>query len=69
MLRNYEQELTKTGFTVLYQCAGKECGTDYAWLGEYYLYKGERKLTQLPPGGGSRRQVTESPSEVRRISA
>ena len=61
VLRNYEQELTKNGFNILYQCAGKECGTNYAWLGEYYLYKGERKLSNYPPkgGGGPPGQVTE----------
>jgi OOP family OmpA-OmpF porin len=59
VLRNYEQELTKNGFNVLYQCAGKECGTDHA--GEYYLYQGERKLSNYPPKGGGRPpgQVTE----------
>ena len=28
VLRNYEQELPKSGFNVLYQCSGQECGTD-----------------------------------------
>ncbi len=37
VLRNYEQELTKNGFNVLYKCAGNECGTRDAWLGQYYL--------------------------------
>ncbi len=60
VLRNYEQELTKNGFNVLYQCAGKECGTDYA-IGENYLYKGDRMLSNYPPKGSSRPpgQVTE----------
>jgi outer membrane protein OmpA-like peptidoglycan-associated protein len=61
VLRNYEQELTKSGFNVLYTCAGKECGTRDAWLGQYYLYEGERKLHNYPPkgGGGPPGQVTE----------
>ena len=33
VLRNYEQELTKSGYNILFQCSGKDCGTDYAWLG------------------------------------
>jgi OmpA-OmpF porin, OOP family len=61
VLRNYEQELTKTGFNILYTCAGKECGTGDAWLGQYYLYEGERKLTNYPPPRTGRPpgQVTE----------
>ena len=30
VLRNYEQELTKSGYNILFQCSGKDCGTDYA---------------------------------------
>jgi OOP family OmpA-OmpF porin len=61
VLRNYEQELTKGGFNVLYKCSGKECGTDYGWVGQYYLYKGDRQLSNYPPkgGGGPPGQVTE----------
>jgi OmpA-OmpF porin, OOP family len=61
VLRNYEQELTNNGFNVLYKCAGKECGTRDGWLGQYYLYEGERVLRNYPPAGSGRPpgQVTE----------
>jgi OmpA-OmpF porin, OOP family len=60
VLRNYEQELKKSGFTTVYQCAGKACGADgEGWLGEYYLYPRERRFTQTPAGGGSVGQISE----------
>lgn len=61
VLRNYEQELTKNGFNVLFTCAGAECGVRDAWLGQYYFYKRERKLSNYPPAGGRgpKGQVTE----------
>jgi OOP family OmpA-OmpF porin len=61
VLRNYEQELQKSGFQTLYQCARKDCGSDDGWLAEYYLYSRERKLRNTPPAGSGRApgQVSE----------
>jgi OOP family OmpA-OmpF porin len=54
VLRNYEQELEQSGFTTVFQCAGKACGTDRdGWLGEYYLYPQDRRLTQTPASSGT----------------
>jgi OmpA-OmpF porin, OOP family len=62
VLRNYEQELKQSGFTTLYQCAGKECGGNKdGWLAEYYLYSRDRSLKQTPAtgGGAPRGQISE----------
>jgi outer membrane protein OmpA-like peptidoglycan-associated protein len=54
VLRNYEQELKKSGFTTVYQCAAKTCGTDRdGWLGEYYLYPESKRLSQTPAKSGA----------------
>jgi OmpA-OmpF porin, OOP family len=54
VLRNYQQELKRSGFTTAYECAGKACGTDRdGWLGEYYLYPESRRLSQTPAKSGS----------------
>jgi OmpA-OmpF porin, OOP family len=54
ILRNYEQELQANGFQILYRCSREKCGADDGWLGEYYLYKTERKLLNYPPDGAGR---------------
>jgi OmpA-OmpF porin, OOP family len=54
VLRNYEQELQGSGFQTQYRCARAECGTEAdGLLGEYYLYKSERRFSQTPPKGTS----------------
>jgi OOP family OmpA-OmpF porin len=60
MLRNYEQELQKNGFQILYRCARLECGSaSDGWLGEYYLYPLERRFKQTPPSGNTVGQISE----------
>jgi OmpA-OmpF porin, OOP family len=62
VLRNYEQELQKSGFKTLYRCARAECGgAKDGSLGEYYLYRREYRLSNYPPPGLGRPegQVTE----------
>jgi OOP family OmpA-OmpF porin len=54
VLRNYEQELKKTGFEILYQCEREKCGGEDGWLAEYYLYGHTRKLRNTPPAGRGR---------------
>jgi outer membrane protein OmpA-like peptidoglycan-associated protein len=54
VIRNYEQELQKNGFEVLFKCAREKCGSDDGWLAEYYLYEGNRKLRHYPPAGSGR---------------
>jgi OmpA-OmpF porin, OOP family len=59
VLRNYEQELTRAGFTVAYRCAAAQCGANQ--LADTYLYTMESRLSNYPaPGsGGVPGQVTE----------
>lgn len=52
VLRNYEDELTKNGFTVLYACERTACSSPDGWLGEYFLYPLSKRLKQTPPPGG-----------------
>jgi len=61
VVRNYEQELQKSGFQTLYQCARKDCGGDDGWLANYYLYGMERRLRNTPPAGSGKApgQVSE----------
>jgi outer membrane protein OmpA-like peptidoglycan-associated protein len=54
VIRNYEQELQKNGFQILYRCAREKCGSEDGWLGEYYLYGKNRKLLNTPPEGSGR---------------
>jgi OmpA-OmpF porin, OOP family len=55
VVRNYEQELQASGFQTLYRCGRADCGTETdGLLGEYYLYRSERRLSQTPPRGSSR---------------
>jgi outer membrane protein OmpA-like peptidoglycan-associated protein len=59
VLRNYQQELTRSGFTVAYRCAAADCGVSE--LADTYLYTIESRLSNYPaPGsGGPPGQVTE----------
>lgn len=61
VLRNYEQELQKSGFKTLYRCSRAECGGTDGSLGEYYLYSNDRRLSNTPPpgAGGPPGQVSE----------
>jgi OmpA-OmpF porin, OOP family len=52
VVRNYEQELTRSGFQTVYRCRGVECGTDD--LADQYLYTMETRLSQTPPAGSGR---------------
>src|SRR5688572_10103978 len=59
VLRNYEQELLKAGFTTVYQCAAAQCGdSDVA---DHYLWTRDNRLSNYPPAGSGRApgQVTE----------
>jgi OOP family OmpA-OmpF porin len=61
VVRNYEQELTKNGFTRVYQCARAECGGSEADLTDRTLYTMENRLANYPPAHSGRApgQVTE----------
>ncbi len=54
VMRNYEQELQKSGFQVLYQCAREKCGAKDGWLAERYLYADKRRLLNTPPDSSGR---------------
>jgi outer membrane protein OmpA-like peptidoglycan-associated protein len=54
VVRNYEQELQKNGFEILFKCAREKCGSQDGWLAEYYLYGQKRKLLNHPPAGTGR---------------
>ena len=55
VLRNYEQELAKSGFKTMYQCARVECGPGGdVGLGERYLYTMSNRLSDTPPSGSGR---------------
>lgn len=49
VMRNYEQELARSGFQTVYRCRGLDCGTDD--LADQYLYTMETRLSQTPPAG------------------
>jgi OOP family OmpA-OmpF porin len=59
VLRNYEQELVKAGFTTVYQCAASQCGDSE--VAEHYLWTMDNRLSNYPPPGSGRApgQVTE----------
>lgn len=59
--RNYEQALKRAGFQTLYVCAHEECGYQDGWLGQFFLYPPERKLSNTPP--------PEAGTQAGRISA
>lgn len=54
VVRNYEQELTKAGFTLVYQCARAECGGSEADLTDRTLYTMENRLNNYPPAQSGR---------------
>ena len=54
VLRNYEQELQKSGFTTLYRCAREQCGGSDGWLVEHILYPSNRRLSNTPPAGSGK---------------
>jgi outer membrane protein OmpA-like peptidoglycan-associated protein len=53
VLRNYEQELKKSGFSASFTCAGVECGVEDGSVARY-LYPPERQLKDTPPDGSGR---------------
>jgi hypothetical protein len=61
VVRNYERELTKAGFTIVYQCARAQCGGSEADMTDHALYTMENRLANYPPAGSGRPpgQVTE----------
>jgi OmpA-OmpF porin, OOP family len=62
VLRNYQLELQKAGFEIVYRCSQMECGGGQeGWLAEYYLYPMDRRFKQTPasPGGKPVGQVSE----------
>jgi OmpA-OmpF porin, OOP family len=61
VVRNYEQELTKAGFTLVYQCARAECGGSEADMTDRTLYTMQNRLANYPPAHSGRApgQVTE----------
>jgi OmpA-OmpF porin, OOP family len=61
IVRNYELELKKSGFEVLYTCSAAQCGEKDGWLAEFYLYTLDKRLSQTPPPHTGRQtgQVSE----------
>jgi OmpA-OmpF porin, OOP family len=61
IVRNYEQELTKAGFAVVYRCARTECGGSADDLTDRWLYTMENRPSNYPPPHSGRPpgQVTE----------
>jgi outer membrane protein OmpA-like peptidoglycan-associated protein len=61
IVRNYELELKKSGFEILYACAEKQCSGSDGWLATFYLYTIKKHLSQTPPPGSGRHvgQVSE----------
>jgi outer membrane protein OmpA-like peptidoglycan-associated protein len=61
IVRNYELELKKSGFEILYACAEKQCSERDGGLATFYLYTIKRQLSQTPPPGSGRHvgQVSE----------
>jgi OmpA-OmpF porin, OOP family len=54
IVRNYQQELSRAGFTVAYQCARAECGGNEADMTDRTLYTMENRLSNYPPSGSGR---------------
>ena len=61
IVRNYEMELKKNGFDVLYTCAAAQCGEKDGWLATFYFYPVGKQLSQTPPPHTGRQvgQVSE----------
>ena len=49
IVQNYEMELKKNGFEVLYTCAAAQCGEKDGWLATFYFYPVGKQLSQTPP--------------------
>jgi OOP family OmpA-OmpF porin len=54
VIRNYEQELAKSGFTPVFQCARAECGGSDNDIAERALYTMENRLNNYPPPNSGR---------------
>jgi outer membrane protein OmpA-like peptidoglycan-associated protein len=54
IVRNYEVELKKGGFSTLFNCAATQCGERDGWLAEFYLYSMDKRLKNTPPAGSGR---------------
>jgi OOP family OmpA-OmpF porin len=73
--RNYELELKKGGFEILYSCAATQCGERDGWLAELYLYPLDKRLKQTPArgAGGPEGQISQyalaSPVDQRYLAA
>jgi outer membrane protein OmpA-like peptidoglycan-associated protein len=48
VLRNYERELQKNGFEVLFKCSREQCTEQDGALGWLYLYPPKRRLLNIP---------------------
>ena len=61
VIRNYTQELAKSGFTPVFQCARAECGGGDGDIAEQALYTMENRLKNYPPPNSGRApgQITE----------
>ena len=61
IVQNYEMELKKNGFEVLYTCAAAQCGEKDGWLATFYFYPVGKQLSQTPPPHTGRQagQVSE----------
>jgi OOP family OmpA-OmpF porin len=47
LFRNYRDALQGAGFTTLFECAGRACGSSNALLGKLVIYGPDRKLENL----------------------
>jgi outer membrane protein OmpA-like peptidoglycan-associated protein len=47
VFENYRNALADAGFTTLFQCSGRDCGSSNALLGKLVIYPAGRKLTNL----------------------
>lgn len=54
VIRNYEQELKKAGFAVVYQCARTECGGSEDDMTDRLLFTMDNRLENYPPPNSGR---------------
>ena len=54
IVRNYEVELKKNGFDILFACGGAQCDAQDGALATVYLYPMTKRLSQTPPAGSGR---------------
>jgi OmpA-OmpF porin, OOP family len=47
LFQNYAQGLEAAGYSILFQCAGNECGSKNALLGKKVIYPTERRLKNI----------------------